>query len=66
MTKPRVNSSKYGDRDRPGRPSRRPADWFRAPRISPKHSHVLPPKTAGETPAIPGQLALPAQLEGRA
>ena len=58
--KHRANSPANGERDRPGRTSRRPADWFRAPRIS--SSNLMSsrpgvfggtPKTAGETPALP-------------
>jgi hypothetical protein len=62
MTGDRFNSSANGERDRPDRTSRRPADWSRAPQISLNRSTVRPPdvfggtpKTAGETPAIPMQ-----------
>jgi hypothetical protein len=58
----RANSRANGDRDRLGRTSRRLADWFRAPRISPRNLMSSrpgvfggTPKTAGETPALPGK-----------
>jgi len=56
----RNDSVEIGERDRPGRSSRRPADWLSAPRNSPNGasscgSNVFggTPKTAGETPALP-------------
>ena len=56
----RDDSIEKGERDRPGRPSRRPADWSDAPWATPdgalvRRANVFggTPKTAGETPALP-------------
>ncbi|HEY2953513.1 MAG TPA: hypothetical protein VGK40_13065, partial [Verrucomicrobiae bacterium] len=56
----RNNTVKNGERNRPGRTSRRPADWFEAPATSPDSARVRrgkvfgeTPKTAGATPALP-------------
>src|SRR2546426_1029786 len=55
------NSIGIGERDRPGRPGRRPADWLDAPQASPYGVRVRrrnvfggTPKTATGTVALPG------------
>ena len=64
--------ARAGERDRPGRSRRRPADGFDAPKASPNFASVVyrdvlggTPKTAGETPALPTRnCTVPAWDEG--